>query len=291
MRAALLPAVVLAAVAAFCVGFPLEDVTSTADISAVDEAVSWDPLDLGSVNDLGAAKESDVIPMTASKAKVEKADKQAASSMALVPPSYSLDEKRRIARARVTPIAKFYNGSLENITKAGKGEDMVTEYMEATRMMKVDKDLARIRGNNATKVYSKTNNPILKAHYNKEYQMITDMNNATEIAWREKWNIEAAQIRMSHAVLCKNLTAPGGNPYPKGSAQYKGILAACKMEKPENLNNITAMPQGSHDVIRGPYVDEEHPNATEVQSVNTALANASDSTAMELDSLEVDLEI
>lgn len=56
---------------------------------------------------------------------------------------------------------------------------------------------------------------------------------------------------MIHAEICKNLTT--NNPYPINSSQYKAAKDACKDESPNNLNNQTAMPKGSHDDTYGPH--------------------------------------
>lgn len=239
-----------------------------------------DPDFLTQLGDTLESGESDGLPAdsvtsSATKAEKAKAEKQSENT-AQLQPNYSEADIRQIAVARTTPIANSFNGSLANISKAGKTEAMVTEYMESTRQQAADKDTARVTGNNASKAYSLKWNKVLKDREERLYKMRLQVTNTSLTAYREKWNTDVAAIRMAHAAACKNLTA--NNPYPKNSSQYKQVTVACKMESSKNLNNATVMPKGSHDTFNRPGNHAYGPwggnstDVTEVKDVESKLA-------------------
>jgi len=235
--------------------------------------------ELGQALDAGdrevTALPNDAVPSSATQKEMRKAEKQSADT-AQLRPNYSDADIRQIAAARTTPIADAFNGSLANISKAGKTEAMVTQYMESTRQQAADKETARVGGNNASKAYSLKWNKVLKEREERLYRTRLTVTNTTLTAYREKWNTDVAAIRMAHAEACKNLTA--NNPYPKNSSQFKQVSKACKNESPRNLNIATVMPPGSHDTLNqpgshayGPYANNST-DVTEVKDVTSALA-------------------
>lgn len=218
---------------------------------------------------------NDSVTSSATTAEKAKAEKQSEST-AQMQPNYPEADVRQIAVARTTPIADAFNGSLAKISKAGKTEAMVAQYMDSTRQQTAAKETARVQGNNASKAYSLKWNKVLKEREERLYNMRLTVTNTSLTAYREKWNTDVAAIRMAHAAACKNLTA--NNPYPKNSSQYKQVTVACKYESPRNLNNATVMPPGSHDTFNRPGTHAYGPwggnstDVTEVKDVESKLA-------------------
>lgn len=199
---------------------------------------------------LGEDRPDDVVAAKASDSELLASEKAAEAAPELQP-VYEERDIKAIAIANMTPIASAFNGSYSKIKKAGKTEEMAAEYHKAAQDLAIQKDLDRIEGNNATKRFSKRWNSHLKDQEDKIYRLRTKLHNESRIAYKERWNEQAAALRMIHAEICKNLTT--NNPYPINSSQYKAAKDACKDESPNNLNNQTAMPKGSHDDTYGPH--------------------------------------
>lgn len=206
--------------------------------------------------DLGEASEGpeDVVAALANADELAKAESSADKEVELQP-EYSDDEVKQIATAQVTDIPKAFNGSFENIKKAGKVEDMVVEYRQATKDLAAMKDVNRVVGNKASKDFSLTNNKVL---HDREEQIYTTRDNTTRSninITKEKYIEEAAAVKMAHAVDCKKLMA--NNPYPPDSRQFKQVVKSCEGEDERNLDSARVVPAGSHDPIYGPYEDRE----------------------------------
>merc|ERR1711988_2045552 len=119
---------------------------------------------------LGDGAPSDTVQAEASAAEL-KAAEQAADGMMEMQPQYTEEELHQIASSQSTDMAKEYNGSAANITKDGKLEQMAEEYKQAAKDLALQKDISRIRGNNASAQYALQNNAKLKEREEKIYLM------------------------------------------------------------------------------------------------------------------------
>jgi len=251
------------------------------------EGVDDDDDFLGEGEDI--TKAQDTVAAEATSSETKKADEKASDAKSLAP-SYEDGDLKRIAQAKVTPIPKSFNGSMTNITKGGKAEEMAMEYQNATRQQAADKDNARIEGNKNIAKFANGVNAKIKANNEREYKMKVQITNTSLMAFRKKWVADTARDRIAHAAGCKNLTKK--NPYPKNSSQYKAVAIACNDQDPkmstDQNNTKTAVDAGSDldkvveqpDITRhrhvnqayGPHAKEPLVNATEVADVTAELA-------------------
>ena len=202
-----------------------------------------------------------------------RAEQVAEQDPALSVADYDEDATKQIARSQVTSIGKQYNGSYSTIEANGKVQDMVNEYKEAAKNLAIQKDINRIKGNNATAQFADVNNAALKAREEKQHTTQTNFTVSTINSTKEKYIADSANEKLMHATECQRMMQ--NNPYPPGSMQYKAVAIACRDEDSRNLDPHKVVPKGSHDEIYGAYEDSIQPQ------------DPADITALSLDASDI----
>jgi len=197
---------------------------------------------------------SDDVTGTGDQAQAqEEADKEIAMQ-----PQYTDDEKAQIAISQVTDIGKAHNGSIQLVKAGGKEEDMVDEYVNATKQQAAQKDVNRMQGNAATVTFALTKNKSLKEIQEKAYETRDRLTRSFMNATMERYINATNEVRLEHAAACKQLLA--ANPYPANSRQHDAVNVACKDEDPRNLDAGTVEPPGMRDMEYGPYETQVPPD-------------------------------